>query len=175
MLTPFTPHLTGESTPPSQPIIVGKVLTTHGVRGQIKVHSFMQNPWDLGNASPFWINDQHFTQWSHFKPMGKPGVFLASLANIVTMNQAEIFRHAHIVIDRSQLPDVEGEIYYKDLEGKAVMDCHGTPMGHVVHVHDFGAGPILELSETGLMISFYAIVDPGSDVLQLKSAHESFL
>jgi hypothetical protein len=81
----------------------------------------------------------------------------------------------NFIIDRSQLPDVEGEIYYKDLEGKAVLDCHGTPMGHVVHVHDFGAGPILELSETGLMISFYAIVDGGSDVLQLKSALETFL
>jgi 16S rRNA processing protein RimM len=175
MLIPFTRYITRESTPPSQPIIVGKVLTTHGVRGQIKVHSFMQNPWDLGNTRPFWINGQYFTEWSHFKPMGKPGFFLASLSNIVTMNQAEIFHHAHIVIDRSQLPDVEGAIYYKDLEGKAVIDCHGTSMGHVVHVHDFGAGPILELSETGLMISFYAIVDPGSDVLQLNSAHESFL
>jgi|LauGreDrversion4_2_1035121.scaffolds.fasta_scaffold25202_2 16S rRNA processing protein RimM len=174
MLTPLHPGFS-EATPPSQPMIVGKVLTTHGVRGQIKVHSFMQNPWDLGNTSPFWINNQHFTQWSHFKPIGKPGVFLASLANIISLNQAETFRHAHIIIDRSQLPDVEGEIYYKDLEGKAVVDCHGTPMGQVVHVHDFGAGPILELSETGLMISFYAIVDAGSDVLHLKSTLETFL
>ena len=164
-----------EHCPPRQPIIVGKVLTTHGVRGQIKVHSFMQNPQDLGSTSPFWINDQHFTQWSHFKPMGKPGVFLASVASVVTMNQAESFRHAPIIIDRSQLPNVEGEVYYQDLQGKAVTDCHGAPMGQVVHVHDFGAGPILELSETGLMISFYAIVDADSDVLQLKLPIDSFM
>ena len=36
---------------PPQPMIVGKVLTTHGVRGQIKLHSFMQNPWDLASAN----------------------------------------------------------------------------------------------------------------------------
>ncbi len=174
MLT-LHPGLSPETTPPRIPMIIGKILTTHGVRGQIKVHSFMQNPWDLAHTSPFWIHDQCFTQWSHFKPMGKPGIFLASLPNIISLNQAETFRHAHIIIDRSQLPDVEGEIYYKDLEGKAVVDCHGTPMGQVVHVHDFGAGPILELSETGLMISFHAMVDAGSDVLQLKSALETFL
>jgi 16S rRNA processing protein RimM len=175
MLNPIHSHFSQDITPPHHPVIVGKVLTTHGVRGQIKVHSFMENASDLGTIRPFWINDQHFPQWRHFKPMGKPGIFLASLANIDTINQAEPFRHAHIIIDRSQLPDVEGEIYYKDLEGKEVIDCHGTPMGQVVHVHDFGAGPILELSETGFMVSFYAIVDAGCAVLQLKLPINSFM
>ena len=165
----LSPHPT-----PTNPIIVGKVLTTHGVRGQIKVQSFTQNPSDLGKMHPFWINGQHFTEWRHFKPMGKPGIFLASLANVTTMNQAELMRHASVVIDRSQLPEISEAVYYSDLEGKSVTDCHGILMGHVVHVHDFGAGPILELSETGLMISFYAIIDATLPILQLKLPMESF-
>lgn len=164
-----------QATPPSPSMVIGKVLTTHGVRGQIKVQSMMQNPWDLATISPFMINGQCFTEWSHFKTMGKPGIFLASLPNILTMDQALIFRHASITIDRSQLPDVDGEIYYKDLEQKHVMDCDGVLMGYVIHVHDFGAGPVLELSETGLMISFYAIIDADADILQLKLPLQSFL
>ena len=169
------PPSTHKSTPPYKAVVVGKVLTTHGIHGHLKVQSMMQNPKDLGKLSPFCIHEQSFIQWSTFKPTGKPGIFLASGPHILTIDQAIPFRHACIMIDRAQLPHVDGEIYYSDLENKQVMDCDAVPMGYVIHVHDFGAGPVLELSESGLMISFYAIIDPDADRLHLKYPLQSFL
>ena len=109
-----------------KPIVVGKVLTTHGVHGQLKVQSMMQFPGTLEHITPFWINGRPFTQWSHFKSMGKPGLFLARLPEIITMDQASALRHSHILVHRSQLPEVDGETYYTDLENKPVIDCHGV-------------------------------------------------
>jgi len=155
-------------------IVIGKILTTHGVHGQMKVQSMTHHPSDLGKITPFMIEGQTFLQWTTFKSMGKPGIFLARLPEINTLEQAALLRHAPITIARSQLPPVDGEIYYSDLENKAVMDCHGTNMGTVLHVHDFGAGPVLELSPSGIMISFYDITDPDAETLTLKLSQEIF-
>jgi 16S rRNA processing protein RimM len=157
-----------------KPIVVGKILTTHGVHGQMKVQSMMQIPGMLEHIAPFSINGATFSQWSYFKSMGKPGLFLGRLPEIITMDQASVLRHSHILVHRSQLPELEGETYYADLEKKPVVDCHGVPMGHVVWVHDFGAGPVLELDPSGVMISFYAIEDADADVLQLKMPKHTF-
>jgi 16S rRNA processing protein RimM len=156
--------------PPEKPIVIGKILTTHGVQGQMKVQSMMHHPEMLERMTPFWIIDKPFAQWSLFKPTGRHDIFLARLPEISTMDHALDLRHGHIVVDRSQLPLIEGEIYYTDLENKPVVDCNGLSLGIVKHVHDFGAGPVLELDSSGTMVSFHAIIDADSDIIQLNIA-----
>jgi 16S rRNA processing protein RimM len=159
---------------PQNPIVIGKILTTHGVRGQLKIQSMMEIPDHLGKMTPFWINDMAFNQWHVLKPTGKADIFLGQLPEINTMTQAQLLRHQTILVDRSQLPAIDGAIYYTDLENKAVIDADGQDMGQVLYVHDFGAGPVLELTPSGLMISFYAIVLPEAPVLQLNLPGSAF-
>lgn len=168
-LLPDSPQdFSPRNLPPERSLVVGKVLTTHGVQGQLKIQSMMQNPSDLGKIRPFFIQDRVFTQWELFKSMGKPGVFLGRLPGVSTMEEAAILRHGLITIHRSQLPPCEGEIYHVDLLHKSVVDRDGLPLGSVFHVHDFGAGPVLELEPSGLMVSFYAIEEAEAEVLRLK-------
>jgi 16S rRNA processing protein RimM len=159
---------------PHKPIVVGKVLTTHGVHGQLKIQSMMDIPAHLGNMTPFWINSVCYARWELLKPTGKADIFLGRLAEIHTMDQADMLRHHTIIVDRSQLPPIDGAIYYTDMEEKEVIDVDGVPMGQVLHVHDFGAGPILELNPSGIMVSFYDLIAPEAPVLQLKYPSSTF-
>ena len=162
-------------SPPTKPIVIGKILTTHGVQGQVKIQSMMHIRARLATITPFWIMDKAFTKWSFFQTTGRPDIFLARLEGIATMDDALALRHALILVDRSQLPTMEGEIYYSDLENKAVIDSHGLSLGIVKYVHDFGAGPVLELDPTGIMVSFYAIIDADADILKLNISSEILL
>lgn len=89
------------------------------------------------------------------------------------MDDAVLLRHGHIIIDRTQLPEIDDGVYYSDLENKSVVDIVGVDMGKVVHVHDFGAGPVLELAPSGMMVSFYSIIDADADILQIHSAKDA--
>jgi 16S rRNA processing protein RimM len=67
------------------------------------------------------------------------------------------------------LPELaEEEFYYADLVGLAAEDLHGTPLGTIVAVHNFGAGDLLELKPANggdtVMLPFTAETTPSIDV-----------
>ncbi len=128
-------------------ISIGKILSAHGVKGQFKVMSFTENPQDLGFFSPLWVGDLALEKWTFFGKTGKADIFIASCDLIKTREDVDLFKGKLIEIDRDLLPTEEGDIYYADLEGKEVVDLKGTPLGHVVQVHNFGAGPLLEVTK----------------------------
>ena len=128
-------------------ISIGKILSAHGVKGQFKVMSFMENPEDLGLFAPLWIGDLELKKWTLFSKTGKADIFIASCDLIKTREDVDLFKGKLIEIERDLLPQDDGDIYYYDLEGKEVVDPKGNPLGHVIQVHNFGAGPLLEVKK----------------------------
>jgi 16S rRNA processing protein RimM len=49
-------------------------------------------------------------------------------------------------VPRSALPSVQGEIYWEDLKGLAVVNRSGVPLGEVVGVVEHGAHPVLRVA-----------------------------
>ncbi len=128
-------------------ISIGKILSAHGVKGQFKVMSFTENPQELGLFSPLWIGDLELKKWTLFGKTGKADIFIASCDLIKTREDVDLFKGKLIEIERDLLPKEDGDIYYSDLEGKEVVDPKGHLLGHVIHVHNFGAGPLLEVTK----------------------------
>ena len=64
---------------------------------------------------------------------------------------AEKLKGMSLWVHKSKLPPiVETDTYYQhDLVGLPVMDQDGEPIGHVVGVHNFGAGDIIEVNLQG--------------------------
>ena len=80
---------------------------------------------------------------------GKKGaVYIAKFADVNNMDEASQYKHSKLYIPKILLPEIESECeyYYSDLAGCDVRSNDSDAIiAQVKHVHNFGAGDLLEL------------------------------
>ena len=123
-------------------ILVGSIVGLHGLRGYLKVKSFLKNPKDLFNFDKYFINEISFSSL-HLK-FNKKSVFICELAGISSVEEAKNFIKADIFISKSSLPEKDqDEIYLNDLISFNVELETGMCLGELVKFYDFGGGLII--------------------------------
>jgi 16S rRNA processing protein RimM len=75
---------------------------------------------------------------------------VARFVGVDDRNTAERLTNVRLYVPRERLPAAEAdEFYHADLIGLAAVSRDGQMLGSVTAVHDFGAGPMLELRIEG--------------------------
>jgi 16S rRNA processing protein RimM len=41
---------------PTDPVIIGRVTSVHGIKGWVKIHSYTEEPKKIFDYEPWWIN-----------------------------------------------------------------------------------------------------------------------
>lgn len=134
----------------SKNIVVAKILTSHGVKGFVKLESYMEKPRDIFNYSDklFDINGKQFK--IKFIGTAKPSVFITKVEGIDTVECARSYRNTELYMDINLLPKTDnGEFYYNDLIGLKAKSLDGESEGIVVNVDDYGAGVVIEIKWNG--------------------------
>lgn len=128
-------------------IIIGRIVKPHGIKGDVVIKVFCQNPLQLGYYNPLFDKFHHpYTLKIHKKI--SHCTLIAHIQGCEDRNQAENLRSIDLMIDRSQLPILEDphEFYINDLMGLIVIDYKTQNIcGKVSYIHNFGAGNILEI------------------------------
>ena len=118
----------------------------HGLKGYIKVKSFLENPKDLFNYDKYFINKISFS--SLLLKFNKKSVFICELVGINSIEEAKKFVNKDIFIYKSSLPKTDkDEIYLNDLISFNVELESGLYLGELVNFYDFGAGPIIGVKQ----------------------------
>ena len=118
----------------------------HGLKGYIKVKSFLENPKDLFNYDKYLINKISFS--SLLLKFNKKSVFICELVGINSIEEAKKFVNKDIFICKSSLPKTDkDEIYLNDLISFNVELESGLYLGELVKFYDFGAGPIIGVKQ----------------------------
>ena len=136
-------------------ILAGSILGLHGLKGYIKVKSFLENPKDLFNYDKYFINKISFS--SLLLKFNKKSVFICELVGINSIEEAKKFVNEDIFIYKSSLPKTDkDEIYLNDLISFKVELESGLCLGELVNFYDFGAGPIIGVKQghTEMMLPF---------------------
>ena len=121
---------------------MGSIVGLHGLRGYLKVKSFLENPKDIFKFDEYFINKISFS--SLLLKFNKKSVFICELVGINSIEKAKNFVKADIFICRSSLPKThEDEIYLNDLISFDVELESGLYLGELVKFYDFGAGTII--------------------------------
>lgn len=147
-------------------VCVGAFAGAHGVRGQVKLKSFTEDPAAIGTYRP--LTDETGERVFQLQLVGiaKDG-FLARVDGIHDRNAAEALQGTRIYAPRDALPPPDpDEFYHADLLGMAVEQLDGTPYGTVRAVHNFGAGDVLEIERNqgaSIMLPFTQAVVPTLD------------
>ncbi len=132
------------------PILMAKIGAAQGLRGEVRVSSYTEDPTALGDYGNLVAADGRVFEILEVRE-GK-NVVIVRFRGINDRNAAESLNGIELFIDRDNLPDDdldEDEFYYTDLEGLEAVDAEGKSYGSVTAVHDFGAGDLLELKGAG--------------------------
>ena len=127
-------------------ILVGSIVGLHGLKGYLKVKSFLQNPKDIFKFDEYFINKLSFS--SILLKFNKKSVFICELIGINSIEEAKKFVNNDIFIYKSSLPKTDkDEIYLNDLISFNVELESGLYLGELVNFYDFGAGPIIGVKQ----------------------------
>lgn len=134
-------------------ILVGKIVAPQGIRGEVRIQTYTQNPEDFKILK---VHSEKLTDGTfHFVRRLNPtsSVVIAKIDGVADRNSAEMLRGIELFINRDELPELkDGEYYQADLIGVRVIR-DGVLLGVVDNIQNYGAGDILEL-DNGEMLAF---------------------
>ena len=130
-------------------ILLGQFGAAHGIRGEVKLHAFAEDPASLADYGPLTLDDGRVVEIVQLRPQGE--ALVARVKGVADRNAAETLRNRKLYIPRSALPPLEDEddFYHADLVGLSAERRDGTSLGRIVAVQDFGAGDLLEILPEG--------------------------
>ena len=144
---------------PDDAIEVGRVLGAWGIKGGIRVMPFSKDPQALFSSRRWFIQPPE-TPLAGRRPVGvvyppllrithskeQGDAVVATAQELPDRNAAEAMKGARIFIARSSFPTAgDGEFYWIDLIGLAVVNRQGEALGEVIGLLDTGAHSVLRL------------------------------
>jgi 16S rRNA processing protein RimM len=134
-------------------IAIGKIVGPFGIRGEVKLLVLTDFPerFDRGrNVTLVTETDRRVVKVQRSRPHA--GGLIAKLEGVETRNDAEALRDAELVIDKSELADLEpGSYYIFDVLGLKVSTDDGRDLGEVTEILQGGANDVY-VTSTGVCI-----------------------
>lgn len=126
-------------------IQIGEIATAHGIKGFVKLRSFVEDETLLTGDNVFTSENGDKTVKITLKNAIK-GDWVAEVKGVADRNAAEILRGTKLYIDRDALPQADdGEYYIEDLKGMNVVDKDGKALGTVLSIENFGASDLIDI------------------------------
>lgn len=130
-------------------ICVAQIGAAHGIRGEVRLRSFTQDPMAVASYGDLESEDgtRHF-KIEALRPA--KGIFVARLGGINDRNAAERLTNLKLYVPRDRLPPTNDDetFYHADLVGLNAETPEGVVLGKVTAVHQFGAGDLIEIMPT---------------------------
>jgi 16S rRNA processing protein RimM len=127
-------------------ILVGVVLSAHGIKGEVVLKSFTEKPLDIFGLK---VVDQSYLPIKINRTANHKNGFICRINNITNRNDAELLSGHQIFCLRSDLPNIEEEedvFYYEDLKDLAILSNQNIQIGRVISVVNYGGGDVLKIS-----------------------------
>jgi 16S rRNA processing protein RimM len=126
-------------------ILLAIIGAPHGVRGELRVKSFTEEPEGFAEYGP--LHDAKGRVFNVEMTRVSKSVVITRFAEIRSREDAEAVNGIELFVAREALPETDDpdEFYLDDLIGLSVVSADGVALGEVKAVHDFGGGDILEI------------------------------
>lgn len=132
------------------PVLMATIGAAQGLRGEVRVKSYTDDPSALGDYGHLHSEDGRVFEILEIREA--KNMVIVRFRGVNDRTAAEALNGLELFIDRDNLPDEDlddDEFFYADLEGLEAVDGTGKSYGSVTGVFDFGAGDLLELKGPG--------------------------
>jgi len=131
-------------------VVLGEVLGPYGVRGCLRLRSYTAAPDTLLGYAAWWLKPARGPEWREYTRLAgrmHSGTLIAELGGIDTREAALAVKGFEVGVPREALPAAaEGEFYWDDLTGLAVVNRAGVVLGEVCGMTEHGAHPLLRVA-----------------------------
>lgn len=147
-------------------VVVGRFGAPHGVKGWLSVLSYTEPLENIVSYRPWLV--EHQGQWREVevvrtRPHGRR--ILVELKGVADRNAAQRLVGCQIGVPDAALPPVgEGEYYWKDLVGMAVVNEQGETIGHVVELFATPANDVIVVRDGAAEVLIPFVHDVVTDV-----------
>ena len=131
-------------------IEVGKIVGTHGIKGEVKVNSdssFKDERYKVGNV--LYLNDQDKMikiEINSYRP--HKNLDLITFNNHTNINDVLKYVNCSIYVDEADLTELEeDEFYFEDLIDSNVVDDKGNEIGKIIDINEVPQGEILVIKK----------------------------
>ena len=140
-------------------ICVAQFGAAHGIRGEVRLRSFTEDPMAFKAYGPLESEDGARRFIIEALRPAKDH-FVARIDGVADRDAAEKLTNIKLFVARDKLPPIEddGTYYHADLIGLAAVTPDGAELGKVTAILNFGAGDLVEIKPDGggnpLMVPF---------------------
>jgi 16S rRNA processing protein RimM len=132
-------------------VIVGKIGSTYGIKGWLKIFSYTAIKADILEYHPWYLeNDSSWKAIEIDEGRQHGKTVVAKFAGYNTPEHARLLTGKTIAIKRDALPKLaKHEYYWSDLEGLTVINQRNESLGTVVQLLETGANDVLVVKQDG--------------------------
>ena len=131
---------------PDDRIIIGRVVRPHGLLGEVSVEILTDFPERFSEGLRVRLSGDMREAREVRIVAVRPhqGRVLLTFEGISDVSAAETLRGADLSVSAADVaPHPEGYVYHWEIEGSAVVDEKGAPLGRVIELADAGGRPLL--------------------------------
>jgi 16S rRNA processing protein RimM len=130
---------------PNKPVVVGKMGSTYGIRGWLRVFSSTEESESIFDYQPWFI--QQAGEWQQLELEGwkhHNQDLIIKIKGMEDREAAALLTNCEIVVDSTQLPPLDaGDYYWKDLMGCQVVTTTGYQLGSVIDMMETGSNDVM--------------------------------
>lgn len=125
---------------------VGKIVNTHGIRGEVKLDLWCDSADYLKQFSKLYLDDNGNSALSLVSARPQKNFAILKFEEITSIDEAEKYRNKILYADREDAVIDDDAEYIQDIIGCRVIDCESEKCyGKVTDVLNYGASDILEI------------------------------
>ena len=145
----------------SKYIEIGKIVNTHGLRGDVKVIVWMDSPEDFESVQHAYIGSGTDKRKLTVEMVRyQKNNLIVKFKELADINEAEPLKNSVLYADRDELGELpEGVHYIVDLIGLRVVSDTGEDIGVISDVFNTGANDIYEVKREGKKALLLPVID----------------
>lgn len=150
----------------------GKIVNTHGLRGEVKIVPWTDTPDTFEDIPYVFIKKKSGEEKLTVKSVKyQKGNIIVKFAEINSIEDAEKYRNAVLLVDRSVMPELpEGSYYITDLIGLPVYEMtDGRLLGTIQDVYSTPSNDIYEVKREGQKPLLIPVIDDIERIIDLDN------
>lgn len=127
---------------------MGRIGAAHGIRGEVRITSFTEEPLALMDYGPLATNRPGLVLEIE-QARATTNVLVARLKGVTDRTAAEKLNGVELYVERDKLPPTadEDDFYHADLIGLEARLADGSVLGTVTAIPNYGASDLLEVRD----------------------------
>lgn len=142
-----------EGVPPSDMVVLGKIVAPSGLQGAVKIHPFADDPTAWAKLPQWWLGREGDDPalWRPEKLRRcryREGLLVAEFVSLTDRNASEAAKGLLVGVPRNELPPTdENEFYWADLVGLEVVNTRDQRLGEVLGLIETPGNDVLRVGD----------------------------